>query len=175
MLKIIRNRKYFYSTMFIDIVSLHAVYKMNGLSISTSVFLLHDTKLCRCITNTRDQKWKDKMWKKKFVYIYKYNHSLINEEAGIWLLYGWFSPVSSSCPTVCDYSLGRFVHRPGHLWCAPIGVSFGSCPLPWRSPCRKKKSQAVWITGTLLSVRSSVVSLFSTALLVFLPRRLALV
>ena len=40
---------------------------------------------------------------KKFVYIYRYNHSLINEEAGIWLLYGSVQFSRSSCPTVTQW------------------------------------------------------------------------
>lgn len=41
-----------------------------------------------CISNTRQQKWKDNV-KKKFVFIYRYNDSgTDNEEAAIRLFYG---------------------------------------------------------------------------------------
>ena len=74
-----------------------SVYKINWLFIIVGNFLLPTSVLSYmiqntvdfiCITNTRHQKWKDNV-KKKFMFIYKYSNSCIdNVEAAIWLLYG---------------------------------------------------------------------------------------
>ena len=66
-----------------------SVYKMNHLSVPTSILscMIQNTTDVIYITNTRHQKWKDV--KKKFIFIYRYNNSWIdNKEAVIWLLYG---------------------------------------------------------------------------------------
>ena len=64
---------------------------MNHLSVPTSIlsYMIQNTVDVICIPNTGHQKWKDNV-KKKFILIYKYNESYIdNEEAvAIWLFHG---------------------------------------------------------------------------------------
>ena len=60
-------------------------YKMNGLSVPTSTLshMIQNTVDVMNITNTRYQKWKENV-KKKFIFIYMYKDSHIdNEEAAI--------------------------------------------------------------------------------------------
>ena len=68
-----------------------SVYKMNCLLVTTSIlsYMLQNTVDVICIPNTRHQKWKDNV-KKKFIFIYKYNESYIDneKEAAIWLFLG---------------------------------------------------------------------------------------
>lgn len=66
-----------------------SVYKMNCLSVPTSIlcYMIQSTKMLYVLL-TLDIKKKDNV-KKKFMFIYKYSNSCIdNVEAAIWLLYG---------------------------------------------------------------------------------------
>ena len=66
-----------------------SVYKVSYLSVPTLIlYVIQNTVDVIHVTNTRHQKWKDNV-KKKFVFIYRYNDSCINNKAAaVWLLYG---------------------------------------------------------------------------------------
>ena len=62
---------------------------MNHLSVPTSIlsYMIQNTVDVICITNTRHQKRKDNV-KNKFIFIYGYNNTCIDNEEATTLLYG---------------------------------------------------------------------------------------
>ena len=66
-----------------------SVYKMNCLSVPISLlsYMIQNTVVVTCVTNTRHQKWKDNV-KKKLLFIYRYDSCIDNKEAALWLFYG---------------------------------------------------------------------------------------